>query len=303
MAEILIRAGCFIAIIALGYILRRVGVFKEDDFKVLSKVIIKISLPAVIIMNFAGSEITLSMIPLMFLGLGCGVVYMGIAVLKSLRKSKEQAAFEVMNLSSYNIGNFTLPFVQSFLGPTAVVATSLFDAGNSMVCLGGSFGVASAIKDGSGFSVKRIGAALVRSVPFMCYIIMLILNVLHINLPTPVLSLAKIIGGSNAFIAMLMIGIGFKLEGDRSQIGYIVKLLLIRFSVAVVIALVFYYVLPFSLEIRQTLVILVFSPVASAIPAFTGNLKGDVGLASAVNSVSILCSIVIITTLLTVMLG
>ena len=109
MADILIRAGCFIAIIALGYILKRIGVFKEDDFKILSKVIIKISLPAVIIVNFAGSEISLSMIPILFLGIGCGAVYMVIAVIKSIRKSREQAAFEVMNLSSYNIGNFTLP--------------------------------------------------------------------------------------------------------------------------------------------------------------------------------------------------
>ncbi|MBR6811807.1 MAG: AEC family transporter [Oscillospiraceae bacterium] len=303
MADILIRAGCFIAIIALGYILKRIGVFKEDDFKILSKVIIKISLPAVIIVNFAGSEISLSMIPILFLGIGCGAVYMVIAVIKSIRKSREQAAFEVMNLSSYNIGNFTLPFVQSFLGPTGVIVTSLFDAGNSVICLGGSFGIASAIKDGSGFSFKRIGAALVRSVPFMCYIIMFILNVAHVPLPGPILSLAKIIAGSNAFIAMLMIGIGFNLGSDKSQIGYIVKLLIIRFSVAAVFALVLYYLLPFSLEIRQTLVILVFSPVASAIPAFTGNLKGNVGLSSAVNSATILCSIVILTVLLTVMLG
>ena len=63
----------------------------------------------------------------------------------------------------------------------------------------------------------------------------------------------------------------------------------------------FYFFLPFSLEARQALVILVFSPIGSAIPAFTHDLKGDVGLSSAINSFSIICSIVIIVTLLSVM--
>ena len=69
-----------------------------------------------------------------------------------------------------------------------------------------------------------------------------------------------------------------------------------------VLALVFYFLLPFRLEVRQALVILVFSPIASAAPAFTGELKSDVGLASALNSMSIICSIVIIVVLLLVML-
>ena len=37
MAEILTRAGCFIAIIVLGLLLRRFGFFKEGDFSVLSR--------------------------------------------------------------------------------------------------------------------------------------------------------------------------------------------------------------------------------------------------------------------------
>ena len=50
------------------------------------------------------------------------------------------------------------------------------------------------------------------------------------------------------------------------------------------------------------LMILAFSPIASAAPAFTAELKGDVGLASALNSVSILCSIAIILAILVIML-
>ena len=101
---------------------------------------------------------------------------------------------------------------------------------------------------------------------------------------------------------MLMIGVGFRLEATPDQLGRVGKILGIRYGVAAVLAACFYFLLPFSLEVRQTLVILAFSPIGSAVPGFTAELKGDVGLSSAVNSISILCSIVIIVVLLLVML-
>ena len=117
------------------------------------------------------------------------------------------------------------------------------------------------------------------------------------------MSFAQIGTNANAFMAMLMIGVGFKLQlSDKKQVGTIVKLLSIRYAVATIFALIFYFALPFALEVRQALVILAFSPIGSAVPVFTAELKGDVGLSSAINSIAILISIVIIVLLLIFML-
>ena len=207
------------------------------------------------------------------------------------KKGKEQQAFSLLNLSGYNIGNFTLPFVQSFLGPVGVITTSLFDVGNAAICLGSSFGIASAIKDGQKFSIKKVLRTVTKSVAFDCYVIMILMQLFRIAIPAPVVSLAEIMGNANAFIAMLMIGVGFKLSGDMSQKKTIVQMLLVRYSVAAVIAAVCYFLLPFSLEVRTALVILPFSPIGSAAPAFTKDLGGDAGLSSALNSISIVISI------------
>lgn len=301
MAEILVRAGCFIAIIIMGFLLRRVGFFQEGDFRVLSQITLKITLPASIIYSFSQAPADFSMLSIAIIALGVGLLYLGIAFLMTLGATRNKKAFEMLNLPGYNIGLFAMPFVQSFLGPTGVVATSIFDTGNAFVCLGGAFSIASSIKDGSGISLKRIGKALVTSVPFMCYIVMIVLNLTKIQLPSPVVDLAEIIRGANTFMAMLMLGVGFKLSAKKEQIGQIIRIILVRYSVAAVLATVFYFILPFSLEIRQTLTLLAFSPVSAAVPAFTAELKEDFGLSSAINSITILCSIVIMTVLLTVM--
>lgn len=302
MLDILSRAGSFISIIVLGYVLKKIGFFKQEDFTILSRITIRITLPATIVTSFAGKQIDTAMLSLTFLAIGCGLIYVAIGYIMNVKKSKDQQAFEMLNLPGYNIGTFVIPFAQSFLGPLGVIAVSLFDTGNAVICLGGAFSLACMVKDGTGFSVIRILKALGKSVPFVFYIAMLILNLLQIQLPAPILSTASIIGSANAFMAMLMIGVGFKLEGDRSQIWTIVRLLSIRYGIATILALLFYFVLPFDLQVQQALVILVYSPIGSAVPGFTGEMKGDVGLSSALNSIAMVISISITVVLLLVML-
>lgn len=302
MQEILIRAGCFIAIILLGYMLRRIQFFKEGDFHVLSRIVIRITLPAAIVSSFNGKQIDPAMLAIALIGLGGGIIYVGLGYLSNKKGGNEQQAFAMVNTSGYNIGNFTMPFVQSFLGPAGVITTSLFDVGNAFICLGGSYGAASIVKGHGRFSFKVIFQKLIRSVAFDCYVIMIFFQLTHLPFPKPIFSFAEIIGNANAFMAMLMIGVGFKLGGDRTQRKAIIKILGMRYGVATLLALGCYFLLPLPLEMRQALTILVFSPIASSSPAYTAELKCDVGLASAVNSISIICSIIIIVSLLVVML-
>lgn len=300
MLEVLTRAGCFVAIIALGFILKKLGLFKDNDFQVLTNIVLKVTLPAAVITNFANKTLDPSLFTLSLIALTCGAIYIALGFLLNMKNSKDQRAFDILNLPGYNIGCFALPFVQSFLGPIGVIATCLFDIGNGFICLGTSFSIALMVKDGGKFSVKRVVKTLSKSIPFLLYLIMPILCLLHVPIPDAVTSFAGIIGNANAFMAMFMIGVGFKLTADKTQLGKILKLVSVRYLFAAIFAVVFYFFLPFSAEIRKALVLLVFSPIGAAVPPFTSEMKGDVGLSSAINSICILCSILFMVILLTV---
>ena len=301
MFNVLVRAGCFIAIIVAGYLLRKFNFFKDEDFTVLTKIVLKITLPAAFISNFSGKTLDVSMLTLTLIGLGAGILYMVLGYVLNIGKSKEEKAFGILNLPGYNIGNFTIPFVQSFLGPAGVITASIFDAGNAFVCLGGAYGVASSIKGTGKFSFKRVLGALSKSVAFLTCITMMILGFLKITLPSPIIQLAEIIGGSNAFLAMLMLGVGFRLTGEKSQIGTVVKILSVRYGIALVLSILF-YLLPWDAVTRTTLMVLAFAPIGSAVPAFTKEMDGDAGLSAAINSISIICSIIFIVLILLIML-
>lgn len=304
MLNILIRACSFIAIIAMGYLLRRIGFFKKEDFGVLAKVTLRITLPCAIIVSFNGKVIDPALLSLPLMAIAFGAVYVLAAYLshKALGMSREKQAFAMLNLAGYNIGNFVIPFAQSFLGPMAVIAISIFDTGNAIVCLGGAFSLACMVKDGSRFSVMSIVRALMKSVPFIVYVTMLAATLMKLPTPAFVLSIAEIGSGANAFMSMLMIGVGIELQARREQLMTIVRIVAMRYSLAIVFALICFFMTPFALEIRQALVILAFAPVGSAVPGFTKEMGGDVGLSSAVNSICMVISIAIIVSLLLVML-
>lgn len=302
MLDILTKAGCYVAIIILGYVLRKKNFLPQETFGILAKISLSITLPAAIIANTSGKSIHFSLLTIALLGVGGGLIKMLVISLVRRKGTKEEKAFRVMNVAGYNIGNFAMPFTQSFLGPVGILACSLFDIGNAFIALGGGYGIASTVKEGKGFSLGKVLMAPLKSVAFLTYVTMAVLNLCSLTLPKPVISLAEIIGSANAFLAMLMIGVGFKLSPDRKQLGKVLEVLGVRYAVAAVLAVVFYFCLPFQIEIRQTLVLLAFSPIGSAVPAYTAKLGGDTGLSSAINSISIICSIVFMVTLLIVML-
>ena len=286
----------------MGIVLRRIGFFKEDDFRILSQIALKITLPAAVVVSFSNATLNPGLLIISLLGVGCGAVYILVALLVNLRSDREQRAFGILNLPGYNIGLFAMPFISGFLGPMGVVTTSLFDTGNAVICLGGAYGIADGIKNGGRISFAKVGKALLTSVPFLAYVIMIILRLIGWQLPSPVLRFADVIRGASTFVSMLMIGVGFQIKVNKVQIGKILQIVSLRYVVAVGLALIFWNLLPFDREVRTALVLLVFAPIGAATPAFTGQLKGDVGLSSAINSICIVCSVVIMTALLAILL-
>lgn len=286
------KSAVFVLIIVLGYTLKKIKFFKTSDFSLISKIVLNITLPCAVISNFSKLSIETSFIVLVIIGVICNLVMIGVGYLVSLKRNRDEKAFNMINFSGYSIGSFTMPFVQSFLGPVGIVATCLFDAGNAFLCTGGTYSLASAvIKDEEKMDLKAFFRKTFSSVPLNAYLIMLLISILGIRLPNVLIMFTDTVGSSNGFLAMLMIWIGFELELESGQITDISKFLILRYGIAAIFAMLFYFVLPLDIEIRKALVIIAFAPVSAVCTIFTEKCGGDVTLSSTINSISILIGI------------
>lgn len=303
MFDVFIRAFAFVFIIALGYLLKRVGFFGPQDYQLIARITLNITLPAAVITSFAQFQPDSSLFLLVLLAFASNVVMYLTGYWLSRKRSPGMQAFYTLNLPGHNIGAFTLPFAQSFMGPFGVVATCMFDIGNSIMCTGGSYALTSGRLEGgkNGLRPGVILRRLASSIPFCTYMLMLILVMLGIHIPSAVEQITSVIASGNSFMAMLMIGTMFELKFEPGTLKDAVKVLSIRYGFAAALFFLFYFVLPLSLPLRQVLAIVVFAPCSAMAPAFTEKCSGSVQLASFVNSMTILGSTLIITALILIL--
>ncbi|MGE4353798.1 MAG: AEC family transporter [Oscillospiraceae bacterium] len=299
MIEIFSKILCMLSVIVIGFFLKKIGIVSRDDFHVLSKILIYVTIPASVIVNFNGFEMEYSMLILpvlaiVFFLVGC---LTGTQLVKG--GSREDKAFMVLNASAFNTGAFTMAFIQALLPSICVVTVMIFDIGNCTSTAVLSYIIASAILEGgkARLSLKYIIHELFRSFVFMMYLTLTIMSMLHIGVPEIILAPARLIAPANVFIAMLAVGVGMEINIQPSERTLLIKALIGRYAVAVVLALISWFLLPFGHDIRLAMTLVAFSPATAFGAMHTATLGGNYALSNTFISVSILISTAIMTVL------
>lgn len=301
MLQILVKSSSFVAIIILAYLLKRFGLFSPQDYKIVTKLVLNVTLPCGVITSFASYQPDLSLLICTLIGFLMNWLLLGIAFAISRKSSLSSRALWLNCCPGYNIGTFALPFVQSFLSPAGVVACCLFDAGSATMCSGGTYALSCSILGNNGsFSLKQIGGKLIRSVPFVSYVVMLVITILGIAIPQGLVSFIRPVANANAFLAMFMIGLMFDTKVEKSKFREVATILAIRTGLAVAAAMACLFLLPLELPIRQALAITLFAPVSVTSTAYSEKVGADPAEAGCLNSLSIPISIAGMVTLLVI---
>lgn len=301
MGQILLKSGSFLFLIVLGYFLKRIGFFGPTDYKIPVKIALNITMPCAVLVSFSSYKPDFTLLIIVILGFGMNCLLLLAGYLFSRKSPRRTRAVWLNCVPGYNIGAFAMPFVQSFLPPAGLVGTCLFDLGNALMCNGTTYAISKNILDGTkGLNLKRIGSTLLHSVPFIAYIIMLIITLFKLPIPEAVVNFVTPMANANAFLAMFMVGMMLDLRIEKAVFKEVAGMLVLRYGIAILASAGCYFLLPLPLEIRQALAITVFAPASMTSTALTPGAGGDPAVAACANSCSILICIPCILTLLTV---
>ena len=302
MSAVFLKAATFLAIILVGFFLKKVGMFGLSDFRTLSKLMLNLTVPCLIVSNFSQMTLDASLFLLVLAGAFCNIAGVLFGYFLGWKKGKQEQAFNMINYSGYSVGCFTMPFAQSFLGPLGVIALGLFDLGNVFFCNGGTYALAASVSgQNRRSSLKELLKPLATSPVVIVYLLMLLVSLLQIRLPAFILTFTDTVSSANAFIAMLLVGIGLEVRLGKSQAVRVFQVLIARILFGCVVAIAGYYLLPLPIEARQALALVVFAPVAAPSVAYTEKCGGNIPLASAINSTSILCSVFVMPVVLLIL--
>lgn len=247
-------------IILIGYGLKRINLLSKADGGTLSTIILNVTLPAAIIVNLADLQIQTNLLILLLAGFLLNCLMILIGAVASKRKKTVEREFFMYSVSGYNVGNFTLPFLQSFF-PVAVPLLAMFDMGNSIMLAGGStVAIDKIVGEKAPVTILGIGKKLLKSIPFSAYLLMLILRSGEIVLPTSLIDILKVMAEANTFLSMFMVGLYLELNLPRKSYSLVTKTLGVRYGCGLILFALFYF-LPIPHTMKIVLCLLSVSPI------------------------------------------
>lgn len=297
MYEIILQSISLFFMIFLGFVMKRVGILKKADGTMLARIIMNVTLPAVIIVNFMDLKINKSLLLFTVVALVWFVVQLVSTYFYSRKKDKLSKALFMYGASGFNIGNFTLPFVQS-VAPLGIPLISMFDVGNNLLLSGGNkIIIDQVIGHSTKIKLKQIVLQLAKSVPFTCYLVMFLFRYYAIDLPDFVMTLTKPVASSNIFLSMFMIGLYLEFRLPKDSIKEVIAVLCLRYGIGFsVIGLLFFLPLDDLTKSMLSLLALTPIPLFSIMFAVGSGVKEEVlGFAA---SISFLLSLPLMTLVL-----
>lgn len=294
MELILKQAASPIFLILLGYLLKRIGVFRHEDSHILMNVMLYVTLPAALLNAFRDFRLDRQLVFLIIIGLlvDAAAAFIGWAV--SRGKDPRTRGLYMLCTAGFNVGSFAVPFLQVFV-PHQILSMVVFDVGNSAMNCGGIYSVAALLLHPEEKpDLKALVKNLLCTWPFNLYLSLFLLGISPIQLPEAVYTVSDTIAAGNVMASMLALGV--MLEPKLSSEGrrYVLEILALRAIISVVLVLTARYILPVLADLRQALALLFCSPAANMAVIFSTKLGCDEKICGTVVSLSILEGVVLL---------
>lgn len=296
MLTVLLQSLQFLLVIMVAYLFKKASILKATDGIVLQKIILNLTLPATIVVGFNAVTVEPILFIMISLGLFSNILLVMIGGYLWRRKDAPDQSLMMFSQAGYNIGNFTIPFVQGFF-PSAIPYIGSFDMGNALMIFGGTPMIVDKMthQQRSNNNIFRTFLGLFRSPSFTTYILMFSLALLGVVLPDPVLSVFRLFSSGNAFLAMFMVGLYLDIRIDTDSLKKVLALLFTRYTLGIGLALVFYFFLPLPDIVRMSLVLLALAPIGTVATINIIVYGNERSLASFLASVSIIVSLILMT--------
>lgn len=281
-------------LIAVGYVLYKIRMVDEQTTDHLTKILLYIVTPSVIIQTYQ-VDYTKEKGQELLLALGLSAVAMAIGVLVSylvyIKKNRESWDVEQFAVCFSNTGFMGIPLVTAIMGVSGIFYSNTYMMVFQFMCW--TFGLY-LMRRGAGDTLRpKELVRIILNPTVLCIIVGIALFFVQLRLPKPVGSALDYLASMNTPLAMLVSGMCMaKVDMVRAVARvrnyYILFLKLLVIPVGIILAFRF---LPGADNIKLAILIVAACPTATNTMLFA-NLNGrDVGTASSLFTLSTLCSI------------
>jgi predicted permease len=285
-------------LVALGYALRRFGVFDEKAGQTLTRLALYVTLPAVILSTVPQIPLTRSLLlfPLACLAAGTAAFLLGLRLYR--RYEVRSRGVLLMSSLGYNNGLFAFPIAQAIWGAVGVQYLAVFDLGNVLLLLGVNYLVAAwygarAAGRSPELSIGYILRNLLSSVPLVTYAVAVVMNLAGLRLPAMAGTFVDTAARANMPVVLVLLGVYLDFRTPSREIGAAAAVLALRTLVGLALGLSLYFLLPLEPLFRKVLLVALILPVGATVTPFAAAFGLNHRLAALAANASLVLSFVL----------
>ncbi len=291
MADVNSQFFLSLILIVVGYAIKRAKLVNERDGEGLAKLVLNVTLPALILDTITTIEIdpSLGLLPII------AIVYSFSLLLLPFFLFRKQDRTMRGNLMictvGFNIGLFAYPLIEGIFGSEGLKYIAMFDVGNAFVIFGLCYIIAVKFSPTEArVDAKYILKKLVTLIPLMSYVVALAINLSGGAFPDFVANVFDFVGKSNGPLVLILLGIYLNFSFEKSHWKHIFKVLGIRYGVGLAVGLAFFFLLPFPLLFRLVLLVALILPIGMAVVPYAVQFNYERHLTGALVNLTIIAS-------------
>jgi len=225
-----------ILMILIGYAAKRIGLLKSEDSIPLNKIVINITIPALIFLAMYGADLSniSVLIPITLIcivtGSLCGLIIYLLSRAKGYSKKTKWTLVGTSTL--FNSGFLGYPIVLGVFGANGLVKAVFYDMGSTILFL--CLGIFFIILFGGKYTsiIKRT----LLFPPLWAIILGIIANIMHFNLGFLPLNVLKYLSGAAIPVIMISLGLSLEVGGLKNYLGAASFVSMIRLIISPIIA-------------------------------------------------------------------
>ena len=284
-----------LSIIAAGFVLKKAGVLSADHGKALSRIIINITLPALILKTVSSIELDFSlfMAPLICIMFSFAVAFFAGLIFKNEAPAEKGPA--QMSSVGFNIGLFAYPIIQGLFGAEGLSTVAMLDVGNAFIVFGLSYllgYLSSGAGDGRPVNAAGILKLFATSIPFMSYVAAVAMNLAGLSFPRFAGDLLDTLGRANTGMALIVLGLTLDFNFDGRHWRLIAKVVGLRYVSGLIAGTLLFLFLPFSLLYRTVILFGLLLPVGMAVIPYSVEFDYDARITGTIANITMILSFV-----------
>ena len=278
-----------LAFIFTGFLLKLGGIIKEQEGKILSRLLMHTTFPALMIVSTIHIDLNFRLFLIPLFAIGISAIMLTIAFFLFKKEKNSIRGVLTMGSGGWNVGLFGFPLIESIWGAKALLFAIMYDIGNTFLAFGVLYPIGNHFSDVTSRGKLNMLKKVLLLPPVLGMIMGLTLNASNIPLPIILEEVLTTLAKANKPLVLLLLGIYLSFNLDKNQFNGILKVLSIRYGIGLLTILAIYLLLPKSL-MSSVLIALVILPVGMSVLLFSDELGFDAKIAGTLANLSLLLS-------------